>query len=216
MRTAIRKLPTPTQVPVRSSEFPVRVSVQETPRVNEPPELVLAAAAPTSVARRPPEIKPLAPERYKVQFTVSQETHAKLRRVQDLMRHTIPDGDPAAIFDRALTVLLADLLKVKCGATERPRSGRPAQSPSRHIPAAVKRDVWHRDGGRCAFQGEYGRCTETGFLEFHHVVPYAERGATTASNLELRCRAHNQYEAELWFGASSMPVARESRAIYGT
>jgi hypothetical protein len=149
-----------------------------------------------------------------VQFTVSHEIHAKLRRVQDLMRHAIPDGDPAAIFDRALTVLLADLLKVKCGATERPRSGRPAQSLSRHIPAAVKRDVWHRDGGRCAFHGEHGRCTETGFLEFHHVVPYAERGATTAHNLELRCRAHNQYEAELWFGASSMPVARESRDLW--
>jgi hypothetical protein len=214
--TVIRKLPTPTPIPVRSSEFPVQVSVQETLCVNEPSELVLTPAAPASVAMRPPEIKPLAPERYKVQFTVSHETHAKLRRVQDLMRHAIPDGDPAAIFDRALTVLLADLLKVKCGATEHPRNGRPAQSRSRHIPAAVKRDVWHRDGGCCAFQGEQGRCTETGFLEFHHVVPYAERGAATASNLELRCRAHNQYEAELWFGASSMPAARESHAIYGT
>ena len=216
VRTVIRKLPTPTQVPVSSSEFPVWASVQETPHLKGPSESVFVLSAPASVAMCPPEITPLAPERYKVQFTVSHETHEKLRRVQDLMRHTIPDGDPAAIFDRALTLLLADLLKVKCGATERPRSGRPAQSRSRHIPAAVKRAVWQRDGGRCAFHGEHGRCTETGFLEFHHVVPYAERGATTASNLELRCRAHNQYEAELWLGASSMPVARESRAIYGT
>jgi hypothetical protein len=42
-------------------------------------------------------VTPLAPERYKVQFTVSRATHEKLRRVQDLLRHSIPNGDPAAI-----------------------------------------------------------------------------------------------------------------------
>src|SRR5688572_14721917 len=55
--------------------------------------------------RRPAVIAPLAPERYKVQMTVSRETHDMLRRVQELMRHQLPDGDPAAIFDRALTLL---------------------------------------------------------------------------------------------------------------
>ena len=52
------------------------------------------------------EVRPLAPERDKVQFTVSRETYEKLRRAQDLLRHAIPNGDPAAIFDRALTPLL--------------------------------------------------------------------------------------------------------------
>jgi len=68
------------------------------------------------------------------------------------------------------------------------------------VPAAVKREVWARDAGRCAFVGVAGRCTERGFLELHHVVPFAEGGATDASNLQLRCRAHNAYEAEEWFG----------------
>ena len=35
-------------------------------------------------------------ERYKVQFTVSGETHEKLREAQDLLRYCIPDGDLAA------------------------------------------------------------------------------------------------------------------------
>jgi hypothetical protein len=43
-------------------------------------------------------------------------------------------------------------------------------------------------------------CSETGFLEFHHVVPYAKGGEATPSNIELRCRAHNAYEAEQQFG----------------
>ena len=60
--------------------------------------------------------------------------------------------------------------------------------------------VWARDGGRCRFEGPAGRCTETGRLEFHHVIPYAHGGPTTVENLELRCAAHNQYEAEQCVG----------------
>jgi hypothetical protein len=66
-------------------------------------------------------MKPLAPERYKIQFTVDRDTHDTLRRVQDLLRHTIPDGDPAAIFDKAITLLLKEISKTKHAATDRPR-----------------------------------------------------------------------------------------------
>jgi hypothetical protein len=58
------------------------------------------------------------------------------------------------------------------------------------------------------------RCNETGFLEYHHVVPFVDGGETSASNIELRCRAHNQYEAELWFGVTEQSLARELRALY--
>ena len=83
---------------------------------------------------------------------------------------------------------------------------------SRHIPAGVKREVWRRDEGRCAFVGARGRCAERGFLEFHHVVPFAAGGAADATNIELRCRAHNVYEADLFFGAE---VAREPGVAWG-
>ena len=43
----------------------------------------------------------------------------------DLLRHSIPNGDPAAIFDRALSLLLADLERAKLAATARPRAARP-------------------------------------------------------------------------------------------
>jgi hypothetical protein len=42
---------------------------------------------------KPAVVKSIDAERYKVQFTLTRETLEKLRRVQDLMRHTCPNGD---------------------------------------------------------------------------------------------------------------------------
>ncbi len=171
------------------------------------------AAAPPPV--RPATVTPLAPQRYKVQFTASAETYEKLTRAQDLLRHQIPDGDLDQILCRALTALLGDLARQKFAATDRPRAGRRTAPASRHIPAEVKRAVWLRDGGRCAFVGPSGRrCAATGFLEFHHVKPHAAGGESTADNIQLRCRAHNAYEAELYFGPTTLARIRERAASY--
>jgi 5-methylcytosine-specific restriction endonuclease McrA len=149
-----------------------------------------------------------------VQLTISREAHDKLRRAQDLLRHAIPDGNPAVIFERALTLLVGDLERKKLAVAKRhrPRAAGAQTSHSRHVPAAVKREVWARDGGRCAFVGTRGRCTERGFLELQHIVPFADGGATDPANLQLRCRAHNAYEAEEWFGPM---VVREQGVLYG-
>jgi hypothetical protein len=173
-------------------------------------EAQVSAASPRPAHRR--VVAALAPERYRVQLTVSREAHDNLRRAQDLLRHVIPSGDPAAIVERALTLLVAQLEKAKCAATPQPRRSLGTGSKSRHIPAAVRREVWRRDGGRCAFVGPRGRCGERGFLEFHHVVPYAAGGAAETSNVQLRCRAHNAFEAELFFG---MDAARERAPAWG-
>jgi hypothetical protein len=190
--------------------------------------------APVPRASRP-IVKPLAPQRYRVQFTIGQDTHDRLRRVQALLRRQVPDGDTAAIFDRALR-LLEEAEKTKRGfgtkPAPRPRASRPrnyenrirpgtdktasdetrnAGEPhnremtdrdrSRYIPAAVKRAVWWRDAGQCAFVSDSGhRCTERSFLELHHIQPYAMKGPATLNNISLRCRRHNQYEGEVVFG----------------
>lgn len=146
-------------------------------------------------------VTPLAPERYKLQVTLTRETHEKLRRAQSLSRHTQAAGDVGSILDRALTLLIDDLERRRFARVASPRpSPRKRSSSGRHIPAAVRRAVWQRDEGRCGFVGRTGRCRETAFLEFHHVAPYAAGGTATADNIQLRCRAHNQYEARLFFG----------------
>jgi hypothetical protein len=195
----VRKLPTFAATPA-SSPAPAA------PAVPDPaPPLATAPAAPVTAPR--PIVRTTAPERYRVQFTIGEETHEMLRRAQTLLRREIPDGDPGAIFHHALALLLEKVEKAKLGAAAKPRS-QPSIRPrtdnsarSRSVPRAVKRGSWGRDGGQCAFVSPSGRrCSERTFLEFHHVQPYARQGPATVGNISLRCRRHNQYEAELIFG----------------
>ncbi len=137
-------------------------------------------------------VTPLSGAHYRLQVTMTHETHGKLRRAQNLLRHVVPTGDIGAVLDRALTLLVADLERRRCAATPAPRASSAAPAGRRYIPSAVRRAVWKRDAGRCAFVGTSGRCTETGWLEFHHVHPHADGGSASVENIQLRCRAHNQ------------------------
>jgi hypothetical protein len=81
--TSVRKLPT---LPVAAASSTPLSGAPSVPPVAPPP----AAFAP--VPR--PIVRPTAPERYRVQFTIGEQTHEKLRRLQTLLRREIPDGDP--------------------------------------------------------------------------------------------------------------------------
>jgi hypothetical protein len=203
--STIRKVPAPASVSLL-----LNAALPQAEDGPAPPPPVIPPPAP--VAR--PVIAPLTPERYRLEFTVSKETHDKLRRVQNLLCREIRNGDPAAIFDRALDLVLFDVEKKKLAATTKPRSPRGTKEGSRDVPAHVRRAVWKRDGGQCAFVGRSGRCTERRFLEWHHVQPFGHQGPATVDNISLRCRAHNVYESELVFGRFDPSIVREAREIY--
>ena len=73
---------------------------------------------------------------------------------------------------------------------------------------ATRRAVCERDGFRCTWQGPDGvRCSSRAWLEQDHRIPLALGGTTSAENLRLLCRAHNQRAAELVFGRRHMENA---------
>ena len=79
------------------------------------------------------------------------------------------------------------------------RSRGSAQQPhgarrSRYIPAAVRREVWRRDGGCCSYVDPYSgrRCGSRFLLELDHIVPFALGGSAEPSNLSLSCAAHHR------------------------
>jgi hypothetical protein len=207
-----------------SGEPPLGEPVSCQPPAGEPrnvshsmvPLRTVPRAAAMSLPRQP-VVTPLSAERYQFRFTGTGALVEKLKRAQDLLRHAVPDGDPAEIFERALTALLVDIDRRKFAATDRPRASREPAAGSRTVPAAVKRTVAVRDDNRCAFVSRSGtRCGTRAFLEFHHVVPWARGGAATVDNIQLRCRAHNAYEADLDFGKGKATTAGTGTAGTGT
>jgi 5-methylcytosine-specific restriction endonuclease McrA len=155
-------------------------------------------------------LTPIAPKRTVLTLTIDDQDLENLREAQALLGHQLPNGDIKTIVGNALALYVRDLRKRKLAETDRPRrTSRPTNSV-RHIPAAVKRAVRERDGGRCTFVGTDGhRCGTRTRLEWDHVVPVARGGTATVDNLRQRCRAHNQYEAERVFGAAFMEGKRE-------
>lgn len=156
-------------------------------------------------------VTPLTPHRVKFQFTASSACRDKLRKAQDLLRHRVPDGDVGTIVERALEALIEKVEKERFALHRKARKEAPRQSnPSRHIPAAVKRAAFKRDGGRCTFTDEQGnRCSETGGLEFDHLDGFARTGRHAIDGIRLLCRAHNQHAADQMYGRAFMQQARE-------
>jgi hypothetical protein len=159
-------------------------------------------------------VEPLAPARYKITFTASAELRDKLYRLQALMRSSVPDGDLAAIIEEAVTEKLERLEAKRFAKAKAPRKrleDTDTTPSSRHVPVAVMRAVVERDGHQCTFVDERGRrCPERHRLEFHHHDPFGVGGNHHFDNISLRCRAHNQYQAERDYGKEVM--ARHGRS----
>jgi hypothetical protein len=178
-------------------------------------------------------VKPLSPDRFSVNFTADGEFRELLEEVRALLSHSEPNGDLMHVMKRGLEALRTELLKTRFGVGRKPRRVRvktsepvvfdaPApQSASRfgtpegvkrtrHVAAAVAREVYVRDQGRCTFCADDGRgCGERRLLQLDHIVPYAQGGEATVANLRLRCRAHNLHSAREHFGRECVRSAAE-------
>jgi len=100
--------------------------------------------------------------------------------------------------------------------TRRPPNAMAKGHRRRHIAAAVRNEVWLRDGGRCTYEAADGRrCSERAMLEIDHVVPVCRGGGNEAVNLRLRCRAHNQFAAELVLNPVFMARKRGDHHLVG-
>jgi hypothetical protein len=189
--------------------------------VGRVPVLAPVATAPSRPATTAPaRISPLSPSRFKVQFTASAELKEKLGRLQELMPRGISGGDLAAVIEAAVTEKLERLEARRYAQTKAPRKtlAETDTSPrSRNIPAAVRRAVYERDGGRCTFVDAQGRrCTERHRLEYHHHGrAWARGGDHSVGNVRLVCFRHHEYLADVEYGRAWMARCRRSGAAVG-
>jgi hypothetical protein len=154
-------------------------------------------------------VQPLARGRYRVQFSASEALRDKLERLQAL----VPGADLATLVEQAITAELERLEARRFCRTKAPRKTLAETNTSggpRSIPAAVRRAVYERAGGRCAFRDARGRrCEARSRLQFHHRHPHGYGGERTPENISLLCRSHNQHLAEIDYGQTA--IARHRR-----
>jgi hypothetical protein len=113
------------------------------------------------------------------------------------------DRDDTTELDRDDTAELAPAAGDDAGGADSPRRR------GRYVPRAVRRAVWERDEGRCTYVDDRGvRCRESACLELDHELAHARGGPSTATNVRLRCRTHNQLSAEKDFGREFMELKR--------
>jgi hypothetical protein len=201
------------------SATPTTSDTAEPSQVGSGPVLTAPAASqptfsPRSVAC-PAAVAPIAEERFVLRAAVSRAFVDDLKTVRALLSHRIPDGDLEAVLHEALRLAAGVLTKRRRGAGKAATGEEPGSSArrTRHIAAAIRDEVWRRDDARCAFLSADGRrCNSRHQLEVHHRVPFGKGGASTVSNLELRCRAHNLRAAELDYGEAASRRRRKQRA----
>jgi hypothetical protein len=173
------------------------------------------AAAPRASA------EPLTGDLRRLHVTVSKRFLNKLHAAKDALSHSHPGADVEAILEAGLDALLERAAKRK-GLVARSRKGAestPADADernSRYVPAAVRREVWQRDEGRCQWElAGGGICGSTHQCELDHVVPFARGGKATVDGLRVLCRTHNDLAARQAFGDEWMDAftgaARGSR-----
>jgi hypothetical protein len=184
-------------------DAPMAVRKLPEPQVAAAPPQLRPDGVPRPAPALPPTVQPLAPARYKVEFTASAALREKLQRLQAL-----GGGDLAEAIEQAVTERLERLEAKRYAKVATPRkrlADAPTTPSSRYIPAPIRRAVHERDEGRCAYTEGRHRCSETRRLEFHHRHPFGYGGSHDPTNVALLCRAHNAYLARLDYGAVTGP-----------
>jgi hypothetical protein len=217
-RAVVTVLPTPPQAlstlstnsdPARHTPEPVSPEISsQTVRPGEPLSREGTTAEAFSLMPSAPsrdETIPLTADLRRLHVTVSKRFLDKLEAARSALSHSLPGATTEAILEAALDLVLARDAKRK-GLVAKPRPAGPTPPPgSRHVPAAVRRAVWERDGGRCQWPlASGGICGSTVRVEIDHVDPLHRGGRSIVENTRLLCRAHNDLAARQHLGHEVM------------
>ena len=179
-------------------------------------EKILAVEFPE--VAKPDQMRTLNESQTEIRFVADQELLSLLERVRTLAAHREVNS-----YNSLFKFLAQEALKKlePKEATKNPVQNNPPQLPaleaaprksrSRYISTQVRRAVWSRDEGKCAYVSPLTgrRCGSQHAVQFEHVSPWAKGGTNTTKNLQLLCRAHNQESAIQAFGEAKLKRSRK-------
>jgi hypothetical protein len=215
-----------TPAPVELANAPAQVetkpaaSMNGRSRTNEVPlvaRAVLSLDENASAPATPPTIKAVSADDYSLRVTIDGELKRELDELRALLSHKVPNGDLRAVLREAVRCAIEKHGKRK-GAVQPTRHMKkgPAATTEPHLDARrptaeLRRQIWNRDGGRCAWTAPDGRrCGSTWQLEVDHVDAAALGGLATLENCRLLCRTHNLAHAEATYGREHMDLFRRA------
>ncbi len=217
-KDGIRKLPERREAPSAAPLLPASPTSETAPEMPAP---ALDLAAPTRAPEARPMVRPVAADAYSLNVKVDSDLKRAIDHLTELLSHKIPNGDLVEVLREAVHCAMEKHGKRR-GAVEPARKVKRNASPERPaiatasklrdpIPAHVRREVWKRDGGCCAWVGPDGRrCCSRWKLEIDHIHPAALGGPSTLDNLRLLCALHNALHAEQTFGHAYMARFRRT------
>jgi 5-methylcytosine-specific restriction endonuclease McrA len=230
-RAGVRKLPerepamasaslslAPTEAPAKAADEPAPAPEHPASLLDRsvPVDLSAAPAFVCAKPNRPPERRAVTESQWSLRVTIDRACNEDLESLKSLLAHKIPDGDLAAVLHEAIRCGIEKHAKRKGAVAPARKANRAVPSANQKatasIPAEVRREVWRRDGGRCAFVAADGRrCNSQWKLELDHIRPVALGGTSAVDDLRVACRSHNLLYAERAFGREHMDRFRRDR-----
>jgi 5-methylcytosine-specific restriction endonuclease McrA len=163
-----------------------------------------------------------------IRLVISPELYEKLQRIKGLLAHSKPNASYAELLEYLVEETLPRLEKkrgvssdpktqvtIAAAAGVAEGLGHAVQASSLspeiaekarvlpkgkrvYLPAALKRAVYARSGGRCEYTADGKRCSSRYMLEIDHRVPLSGGGGHEFSQLRSLCRQHNLQQFDVW------------------
>jgi hypothetical protein len=207
----------------------VMVPAAATPPAPREPAPASVSAPPPPEAPARPTVTPLTADLRRFTVTVSRRFLSKLEQARHGRAHVASRAGAEEVLEAALDLLLEQQARRRGHARRRKSAtppelsgakearaadeaqARPGPAPApdaaapAYVPAAVRDEVWTRDGGGCQWPTADGCvCGSTWLVELDHILPTARGGPSTPSNLRVLCRHHNHLAARELFGDAWM------------
>jgi 5-methylcytosine-specific restriction endonuclease McrA len=178
--------------------------------VPAPPSLPLTSPAPLLAETPTPEPEATKEERFELRFTVNKDTMEKVRQMQEISSRQT--GAPLSLeeilmqgvelyLDKQDPVRRQERRDVRAEKKVEAKKAEPSPKVvPRRIPAAVRDEIFVRDGSSCCYVSPSGvRCSSRMGLEIDHVHPFGIGGGHECDNLRVLCKAHNRHRVKVTF-----------------
>ena len=152
------------------------------------------------------KVSPQSNNTVRVELNLTQEQYEKLKLVQSLLSHMIPDQNLASVVEFLLDQnlnknsftkeIMTRSFKLSPKEINQEKSN---SNKQRYIPLSVKQALFKRSKGSCEFVSKAGvRCQNRYKLQIdHYEVPFSQGGENSIENCKLLCSNHNLHRASL-------------------